>query len=343
MGQTRTRRRRITYAVLVVLLIVAIFTSAALGQYNVSFSDVARAIGAKLSLSASPSDAVVMSTLWSIRFPRIALGLLVGAALAVAGAVMQAVFSNPLAEPGIVGVSSGASVGASLAMVYAPAALGGYSVPLAAFASGLAVAATVYMLSRSGGKAEVLTLVLTGIAVTAVCSALTSIATYVAPTTARDQIVFWQMGSLNGAMWSHVGNVAVVVVVSLLGIVWLAPRLDMLALGEQAAGHVGVNVQAVRLWAIALAALLTAAAVSYAGVIAFVGLIVPHILRLIMGPLNRYLIPAAMLGGALLLTVADIAARNLIPYADLPIGIFTALVGGPTFFILLRSNLRGVK
>jgi iron complex transport system permease protein len=329
--------------VLVVLLIVAIFTSAALGQYNVSFSDVARAIGAKLSLSASPSDAVVMSTLWSIRFPRIALGLLVGAALAVAGAVMQAVFSNPLAEPGIVGVSSGASVGASLAMVYAPAALGGYSVPLAAFASGLAVAATVYMLSRSGGKAEVLTLVLTGIAVTAVCSALTSIATYVAPTTARDQIVFWQMGSLNGAMWSHVGNVAVVVVVSLLGIVWLAPRLDMLALGEQAAGHVGVNVQAVRLWAIALAALLTAAAVSYAGVIAFVGLIVPHILRLIMGPLNRYLIPAAMLGGALLLTVADIAARNLIPYADLPIGIFTALVGGPTFFILLRSNLRGVK
>ncbi|MCI1896301.1 MAG: iron ABC transporter permease [Ancrocorticia sp.] len=343
MGQTRTRRRRITYAVLVVLLIVAIFTSAALGQYNVSFSDVARAIGAKLSLSASPSDAVVMSTLWSIRFPRIALGLLVGAALAVAGAVMQAVFSNPLAEPGIVGVSSGASVGASLAMVYAPAALGGYSVPLAAFASGLAAAATVYMLSRSGGKAEVLTLVLTGIAVTAVCSALTSIATYVAPTTARDQIVFWQMGSLNGAMWSHVGNVAVVVVVSLLGIVWLAPRLDMLALGEQAAGHVGVNVQAVRLWAIALAALLTAAAVSYAGVIAFVGLIVPHILRLIMGPLNRYLIPAAMLGGALLLTVADIAARNLIPYADLPIGIFTALVGGPTFFILLRSNLRGVK
>lgn len=343
MGQTRTRRRRITYAVLVVLLIVAIFTSAALGQYNVSFSDVARAIGAKVSLSASPSDAVVMSTLWSIRFPRIALGLLVGAALAVAGAVMQAVFSNPLAEPGIVGVSSGASVGASLAMVYAPAALGGYSVPLAAFASGLAAAATVYMLSRSGGKAEVLTLVLTGIAVTAVCSALTSIATYVAPTTARDQIVFWQMGSLNGAMWSHVGNVAVVVVVSLLRIVWLAPRLDMLALGEQAAGHVGVNVQAVRLWAIALAALLTAAAVSYAGVIAFVGLIVPHILRLIMGPLNRYLIPAAMLGGALLLTVADIAARNLIPYADLPIGIFTALVGGPTFFILLRSNLRGVK
>lgn len=343
MGQTRTRRRRITYAVLVVLLIVAIFTSAALGQYNVSFSDVARAIGAKLSLSASPSDAVVMSTLWSIRFPRIALGLLVGAALAVAGAVMQADFSNPLAEPGIVGVSSGASVGASLAMVYAPAALGGYSVPLAAFASGLAAAATVYMLSRSGGKAEVLTLVLTGIAVTAVCSALTSIATYVAPTTARDQIVFWQMGSLNGAMWSHVGNVAVVVVVSLLRIVWLAPRLDMLALGEQAAGHVGVNVQAVRLWAIALAALLTAAAVSYAGVIAFVGLIVPHILRLIMGPLNRYLIPAAMLGGALLLTVADIAARNLIPYADLPIGIFTALVGGPTFFILLRSNLRGVK
>lgn len=343
MAGSRGRRRRVTFVFLSVALLVAVVCSAAVGQYDVSVPDVLRAIGAQFSVTTPPSDPVVMSTLWSIRFPRIILGVLVGAALAVAGAVMQAVFSNPLAEPGIVGVSSGASVGASLAMVFAPAALSGFSVPLAAFCSGLVAAGTVYMLSRSGGKAEVLTLVLTGIAVTAVCSALTSIATYVAPTTARDQIVFWQMGSLNGAMWHQVGVVGVVVVVSLMGVLSMSSRLDMLALGEQAAGHVGINVHLLRGWAITLAALLTAAAVSYAGVIGFVGLIVPHILRLVMGPVNRFLIPASMLGGALLLTLSDIAARNLIPYADLPIGIFTALVGGPTFFILLRTTLRGTR
>ena len=337
----RRRRRTLTFVVLIVALVTSILISAAVGQYAISVPDVLRGIGAHVGIGEGPADPMAQSTLWNIRFPRIALGVLVGAALAVAGTVMQAVFSNPLAEPGIIGVSSGASVGASLAMVCAPTALAGYSVPVAAFASGLTAAAVVYALSRSGGKAEVLTLVLTGIAVTAVCSAITSIATYVAPTTARDQIVFWQMGSLNGATWTHVTTVGVVVLVSMAGALTISTQLDTLALGERAAGHVGINVQALRMGAITISALLTAAAVSYAGVIAFVGLIVPHVLRLLIGPLNRYLIPAALLGGSLLLTLSDIAARNIIPFADLPIGIFTALVGGPTFFILLRTKIRG--
>ena len=340
MSETRrVARRRATAIVTLLLLFVAAVFSASIGQYPIAVSDVLRALLAKISLTSEPNDPMAMGALWQIRFPRIALGILVGAALAVAGAVMQAVFSNPLAEPSIIGVSSGSAVGASLAIVFAPVALGGFAVPIAAFASGLIAAFLVYFLARSGGKAQVLTLVLTGIAIQAVCTALTSIATYIAPTTARDHIVFWQMGSLNGASWVHVGIVGVLCTI---GIVWalvISRRLDTLALGDKEAGHIGVNVGALRASAITLSALLTAAAVAYAGIIAFVGLIVPHVIRLIVGPLNRYLIPISIAGGALLITVSDLAARTLISFADLPIGIFTALVGGPTFFVLLRSKL----
>ncbi|WP_240611235.1 iron ABC transporter permease [Actinobaculum sp. 313] len=337
----RRRRRLITFGMLVACVLVLVTVSACVGQYPVSASDVWRALASRIGLAKPVDDPVVIAALWNIRFPRIVLGLLIGASLAVAGTVMQAVFSNPLAEPGIIGVSSGSAVGASVAIVLVPHALGGFSVPLAAFCSGLFAAMTVYLLSRSGGRADVLTLVLVGIAITAVCTALTSIATYLAPTAARDQIVFWQMGSLGGATWMQVAIVGAIALVALPCAVLLSPSLDTLALGESAAGHVGLNVGRLRLVAIALSALLTAAAVSYAGVIAFVGLIVPHVLRLAIGPLNRFLIPATMLGGAALITLSDTVARTLIPFADLPIGIFTALVGGPTFFILLRTKLRG--
>ncbi len=337
----RRRRRLITFGVLIVCVVALVTVSACVGQYPVSAVDVWRALASRIGLAKPVDDPVVNAALWNIRFPRIVLGLLIGASLAVAGTVMQAVFSNPLAEPGIIGVSSGSAVGASLAIVFVPHALGGFSVPLAAFCSGLLAAMTVYLLSRSGGRADVLTLVLVGIAVTAVCTALTSIATYLAPTTARDQIVFWQMGSLGGATWVQAAIVGAIALVALPSAVLLSHSLDTLALGESAAGHVGLNVGRLRLVAIALSALLTAAAVSYAGVIAFVGLIVPHVLRLAIGPLNRFLIPAAILGGAALITLSDTVARTLIPFADLPIGIFTALVGGPTFFILLRTKLRG--
>lgn len=338
--QKRRVRSLFTFTIVIVSLIAATLASAVLGQYQIAISDVFKASFAPLGLTDYPTDQLAFSTLWNIRFPRIVLGLLVGAALAVAGAVLQAVFSNPLAEPGIIGVSSGASVGAALALVFAPHTLAGFSVPLAAFLSGLAAAFFVYMLARSEGKADVIILVLTGIAVNAVATALTSIATYIAPTTARDHIVFWQMGSLNGTVWTQVWTVLVVVSLGTTATFVLAKKLDTLSLGERAAGHIGVNVQRLRLVAITLATLLTAAAVSYAGVIAFVGLIVPHVMRLALGPLNRILLPGAMLAGALLVTLSDLAARTLIPFADLPIGIFTALVGGPTFFILLRTRIR---
>lgn len=337
--QRRQARVVTTYLVVTVALVASTLASALLGQYEVAVTDIFKASFSPLGLTEYPTDPLVFSTLWNIRFPRIALGLLVGASLAVAGAVMQAVFSNPLAEPGIIGVSSGASVGAALALVFIPQALSGFAVPLAAFVSGLAAAFIVYLLARSQGRADVIVLVLTGIAVNAVATALASIATYIAPSSARDHIVFWQMGSLNGTIWTQVWTVLVIAVAGIIWAMLLAKRLDTLSLGERAAGHVGVNVQRLRISAITLASLLTAAAVSYAGVIAFVGLIVPHVMRLALGPINRVLLPGAMLAGALLVTLSDLAARTLIPFADLPIGIFTALVGGPTFFILLRTKL----
>ena len=339
----RARRRSIVALIVTILLIAAIVINMRLGQFTLTLSDIYRALGYPIGIADAPADPLAMPTLWNIRFPRIVLGLLVGAALAVAGAVMQAVFSNPLAEPGVIGVSAGSAVGASLAIVFAPHVLGGFSVPIAAFVTGLIAAFLVYALSMSAGKAEPLTLVLTGIAVTAVATALTSVATYIAPTTARDQIVFWQMGSLASASWLRDGIVAVVVLGGLVWALMIAGKLDILALGDKAAEHIGLNVAAVRLCAITLATLLTAAAVAYAGVIAFVGLIVPHVMRLLIGPLNRYLIPLSMLGGALLISVADLAARMLVPFADLPIGIFTALVGGPTFFAILRYGIRGIR
>lgn len=343
-GLAKRRRRRIlTFAAVSIALVLLIILSSAIGQYALAPGDVVQGILARFGLAEPLDDPLDMGTLWNIRLPRIALGVLVGAALAVAGAVMQAVFSNPLAEPGIIGVSSGAAVGASTAIVFFPFALGGFAVPAAAFVTGLVAACVVYVLSLHDGRTEPLTLVLTGIAVTAVCTALTSIATYIAPSTARDQIVFWQMGSLNAASWDQVAIVGTVVTLALLWALALASRLDILALGEKAAAHVGINVQVLRFSAIVLATLLTAAAVSYAGVIAFVGLIVPHIMRLALGPLNRFLIPASLLGGAVLITGSDLVARTIINFQDLPIGIFTALVGGPIFFILLRRNLHGGK
>ena len=280
------------------------------------------------------------AALWQVRFPRIALGLLVGAALATAGALMQGVFGNPLAEPAIIGVSPGAAVGASLAIVAGLDVLGTWTLPVAAFLAALVTTLLVYALSRSGGRTESITLILTGVAVTAIASAVVAFNTFIASPTAREQIVFWQLGSLNGARWQAVAAVAPFVLVGLVVALLLARRLDLLALGERSARHLGVDVERLRIVAIVVIALLVGAGVAFAGVIAFVGLVVPHLVRLVAGPGHRLLLPASALGGALLLTVADLVARTAIPFAELPLGMLTSLVGGPFFLWLMRRMRR---
>lgn len=278
------------------------------------------------------------NTLWLVRFPRVVLAVLVGAALAVAGAVMQGVFGNPLAEPAVVGVSPGAAVGASLVFVTGANFLGEWTVAVAAFGTGLLTTLLVYALSRASGRTEVVTLILTGVAVTAVAFAIVAFATFVASPEAREQIVFWQLGSLNGARWQAVLAVVPFVVVGLGVAVASTRRLDLLSLGERSARHLGVRVERLRIVCIVAVAMLVGSGVAFAGVISFVGLVIPHLVRMAIGPSHRQLLVASALGGALLLVGADLVARTAIANADLPLGMLTALVGGPFFFWLLRRT-----
>lgn len=332
----RSAVRWVTTAVLIVLLVVAVLVNLVLGQYALAPGDVTRA------LLAGPADHQVdgADVLWHIRLPRIVLCLLVGAALAVAGTLLQGLFGNPLTEPSVIGVTSGAGVGAAVSIVFGLGFLGSATTPVLAFVAGVFATVVIYRLSSLNGEIKVVTLILTGIAVNAVAGALISFMVFLAPTSSREQIIFWQMGSLNGAMWNQVAVVVVPVLACIAAACVIAGRMDLLSLGERAAGHAGVNVAAMRVWIIGLSTALAALAVSYAGIIGFVGLIVPHILRQVIGASNRWLVPLSAVGGALLLVTADLAARTLVAFADLPIGIFTALVGGPTFFILLRRMLR---
>lgn len=331
----RASRRVVAIAVLVILAIASVVANLALGQYSLSTGEVWR----QLIAGPDSTQGVENGVLWNIRLPRLLLGLLVGAALAVAGTVLQGLLGNPLAEPGVVGVTSGAGVGAAAAIVFGWTFIGTATVPLMAFIMGVITTLLVYRLSRSNGQVHVLTLILTGIAVNAVAGAAISFLIYLAPTSSREEIIFWQMGSLNGAKWEHVGTIAVPILLCIAAAIAISAWLDVLALGEKAARHAGIPMGLLRPAVIGLSTALAAAAVSFAGIIGFVGLIVPHILRQLLGPSNRWLVPLSAIGGAVLVTAADLVARTLIAYSELPIGIFTALVGGPTFFILLRRNL----
>lgn len=323
------------------LLIAGILVSSVSGQLDISTSQVIGSILDRWGIDNpwAPDDQVVDATLWVVRFPRIIMAMAVGAALAVGGALMQAIFGNPLAEPGVVGVSSGAALGASIAIVFG-LQFAGSGVAALAFVGGLLATLLVYAVARAGGRTEVVTLLLTGIAINAFAQAGLAFVLFLADTASREQIVFWQLGSLAGSVWSEIVVVAPLLVVGTF-VAWiLAKQLDVLALGERNARHLGVDVEGLRIIVIVLVALLTAAAVAFAGIIAFVGLVVPHIVRMALGPAHRTLILVSAVGGAALLVWADLLTRTLVDGADLPIGMLTALVGGPFFFALLYQQRR---
>jgi len=323
------------------ILVAAVIVSAITGQLAISPSDVVGSLLKWMGIANSwaPADPVIESTLQVVRFPRIVMALAVGAALAVAGALMQAVFGNPLAEPGVVGVSSGAALGASTAIVFGISASGG-GVALLAFLGGLGATLLVYAVARAGGRTEVVTLLLTGIAINAFAQAGLAFVLFLADTASREQIVFWQLGSLAGSLWPEVVVVLPVLVIGTVLALMMSRQLDLLALGERNARHLGVDVERLRIVAIVLVALLTGVAVAFAGIIAFVGLVVPHIIRMALGPAHRGLLLASAVGGGALLAVADLLTRTLVSGADLPIGMLTALVGGPFFFGLLYQQRR---
>ncbi|MCR6711466.1 MAG: iron ABC transporter permease [Demequina sp.] len=334
----RGRRFAWTIAVLGLLLVVGVVVSAAIGQFPVAVTEVIGSVLNRLGLHTSwaPVEELTNQALWQIRFPRIAMAVLVGATLAVAGCVMQAIFGNPLAEPGVVGVSSGAALGAALAIVTGVTLAGAAGVALFAFVGGVAATLLVYATARANGRTEVVTLLLTGIAINAFAGAGLALMIFMADTASREQIIFWQLGSLNGTRWSEVTVVAVLGVAGAAVAFANGRRYDLLALGERTASHLGVRVERLRILSIVVVAVLTGAAVAYVGIIAFVGLVVPHALRMVMGPGHRALLPASALGGAVLLVFADVIARTAVAGAELPIGLITSLIGGPFFFVLLR-------
>ncbi|MGC9319738.1 MAG: FecCD family ABC transporter permease [Armatimonadota bacterium] len=281
--------------------------------------------------------------IFDLRLPRLLLALLVGCALSVAGVVMQAFFQNPMAAPSIIGISAGASLGATIAVVtglsLGVAGLG--PIPLAAFVSALAVTAVVYALSRRGGQTPVGVLLLTGIAMGSLMSALAALILVTGQDPTRrdlDLVVYWMLGSVSGRGWAHVTLVLPYVLAG-GAVTWVFSRdLNVLSLGDDAAHYLGLHVEQVRLILLALSSLLTAAAVAVSGIIGFVGLIVPHLMRIITGPDHRVLLPAAGVAGGALLALADVLARTVAAPTEIPLGIITSVLGAPFFLYLLHRR-----
>ncbi|MGE5652905.1 MAG: FecCD family ABC transporter permease, partial [Bacillota bacterium] len=288
------------------------------------------------SVGSETADAII----WSVRLPRVLLGVLIGGSLAVSGAVFQGLLRNPMADPYVLGISAGASLGAALAMTLATRAglftLG--TVPLFAFVGSLLAVAMVYRLGRVRGQLSILTLLLAGVAVSTVLSSIVSFLVYFSGDKFQP-LIYWLMGGLGGRGWNAVlTTLPYLAIGSGLALVY-SRHLNAMSLGDEAAHHLGVPVARVRLILVCAGSLLAAAAVSAGGIIGFVGLLVPHILRLIIGADHRLLIPASLLAGGTFLTLADTIARTLMAPTELPVGIVTALCGGPVFLYLLRRKV----
>ncbi|MEV0381507.1 iron ABC transporter permease [Nonomuraea sp. NPDC050643] len=337
--RTGARRGTVLITGLVCALAVIFLTSGASGAYPAGPADVLGSVLSRVGLAQGAAlDRLTETVLWDVRFPRVVLGVLIGASLGVAGALMQGVFHTPLAEPGVIGISSGAALGAVAAIVAGFTLLGTWSVSAAAFLGGLASVIGVYLVARSRGRAEVITLLLTGIALNAFTGAAIGLLTFFSDDAELRSITFWTLGSLSGASWQTVLAVAPCAALGLLAAPRLARPLDLLSLGERSARHLGVEVERVRLVCVVLVALLSAAAVAVAGIITFVGLVVPQLIRMITGPGHRVLLPASALGGAVLLTGGDLVARTVAAPAEVPLGVLTALIGSPFFFWLLMRT-----
>ena len=299
-------------------------------------------------LIGSSATEQYQATVLDIRLPRVLLALLIGAALAQAGAAMQGIFRNPLAEPGLVGISSGAALAAVAVIVLCePAGLfevipARLVLPLATFAGGAAATALVLRLALVDGQTRVATLLLSGLALNAIAGAGIGFFSHVASDSALRSVTFWMFGSLGRAGWDEIAIAAPLLLVPLLLVPREAGALNALLLGEAEAGHLGVDVERLKRRVTVLVVLAAGAAVALAGIIAFVGLLVPHLVRLACGPDHRGLLPLSALSGALLLSLADTASRVMMAPTELPIGILTALVGGPFFLALLLRRRREI-
>ncbi|MDD0972531.1 FecCD family ABC transporter permease [Pseudomonas fontis] len=331
---------------LALLLVLIVWLSLALGPVSLPLRETLLAGLRLLGLSIDGDNTQQAELiLGQIRLPRTLLGIAVGAVLALSGVAMQGLFRNPLADPGLVGVSGGAALGAAIAIV-GGSMLGGmapaiepYVLSACAFSGGLIVTAVVYRFGRSNGQTNVATMLLAGVALTAMAGAGVGLFTYLADDATLRTLTFWNLGSLNGASYQRLWPLLIVTVGVALWLPRRAAALNAMLLGESEARHLGFDIERIKLELVLCTALGVGAAVAAAGLIGFIGLVVPHLMRLLVGPDHRVLLPASLLAGAGLLLLADLIARLLLAPAELPIGIVTALIGAPFFlFLLVRGR-----
>ena len=332
-------------AALIGIVVWSVLLSAIVGAYALSWEELVRLFFVWTGYTTAPADSSAY-LLWQIRLPRIVLGLAVGAGLALTGATVQVIFRNPLAEPSLIGISSGAMLAAVSFIVLQNKLLSqlgavGYSLGLAvaAFLGALLATALVYRLSTRNGRTQVGIMLLAGIAITALAASMTGLLIFYADEAALRDITFWNLGSLSGARWPIVALITGIVVLAFWQITKQAQQLEILQLGEQEARYLGVNVQSIKRQLIVWVVLVVGTCVAFTGLIGFVGLVVPHLTRLLLPKSSfRVLLIATALLGAALMTNADTIARTIVSPAELPIGILTALLGAPFFLFLLIKN-----
>lgn len=341
----RVRRNLIIVAAIGLALVVVAIAAMGIGRLTVPFDRVLAIVGDQLASligldvgaadAASPAET---SAVWLIRAPRVLLTILVGAALAVSGAVLQGLFRNPLVSPDVIGVSSAASFGGVLTILFG---LGSLALVGGAFVAGLAAALLVMALGRIRTGSPILTIVLGGIVVSALFNALVSLVTYLAdPYTTLPSITFWLMGSFASTTWMHVITAIIPILPCLVVVFALRWRINLLSLGDEEARSLGVRPERLRVLLIVAISLLTATTVAVAGVVGWVGLVIPHLVRLLIGSDNRVLLPASALFGGLYLLLVDTLARSVVE-VELPVGILTAIIGAPIFVILLVRRSKG--
>jgi iron complex transport system permease protein len=334
-----------------VLLIGTMVLSSCIGAVKISVSELLAILGNQVGITTAvdlkPQQAAV---LLNIRLPRVFLGVLIGAGLGISGAAVQGLFRNPLAEPGLIGISSGATLFAVLMIVLEvgffrslSGTIGFYALSLAAFTGACITTSFVYRLSVRNGRTVTTTLLLSGIAINALAGAFTGLLTYMATDEQLRTITFWSLGSLGGASWETVTGLLPFILIPVAALPLLAKSLNALALGDAEALHMGIDVRNLKRIIIVLATIAVGASVAVAGTIGFIGLIVPHIIRMTFTADHRLVIPGSALLGAALLTLADLLARTIVVPAELPIGILTALIGTPVFCILSLLNAIKVK
>ncbi|WP_119274816.1 FecCD family ABC transporter permease [Taklimakanibacter deserti] len=334
----RSARARLALIMFALLLVVTSLVSVMTGPVPLTVATVLDAIFAPETV-----DLRDLAIVWSVRLPRTVLAILVGGALAFSGALMQGLFRNPLADPGLIGVSAGATFAAIAAIVLGEALLGAaaiiYVLPIGAFLGGLIATITLYLIATRRGRTSVATMLLGGIAIAALMMAASGILIFMSNDQQLRELTFWSLGSLGGASWQKIIAVLPFIALGLMLAGGFAGGFNALALGEAEARYLGIPVQLLKRIAIIAVALLTGTAVAVSGSIGFIGIVVPHLLRLAIGPDHRYLLPASVLFGAVLLTCADMVSRTIVAPAELPIGIVTALLGAPFFlWILLRNR-----